>query len=370
MWTALEGITIADRYELHSHLATGGMSAVFRAWDHRLQRPVAVKILRQLEDAEPEAIERFRREARATAALRSKHIVEVYDFVEEYGCYYLVMELVEGHNLKEDIFASGRLDWHTALDVGTQICHALQVAHDKGFIHRDIKPQNILLDENGVAKLTDFGIVYAQSARSITTDGIVLGTADYVSPEQAQGLPLAPQTDLYSLGVVLYEALTGAVPYAGTTPGVVATLHVTAPIPSIREHNPAVPAEVEAVVLRALQKEPAARYASAREMGYALHAALLSSHAQMNTDEWRTIADLLRDEHQAPGVDEDNRPTTRIREARRTQPTLAADSTRKMLAGVHALVLHTRANAHYRVLVLLVTALLFILGILVLNAIR
>lgn len=310
MWNALEGVTVAERYELQSYLATGGMAAVYRAWDHRLARPVAIKVLRQLEDAEPRAIERFRREARAAAALRSPHIVEVYDFVEDYGCHYLVMELVDGINFKQQIVERGPLAPDYVVAVAMQICRALQAAHEHGFIHRDIKPQNVLLAPAGLAKLTDFGIVHLAETSSFTTGGIVLGTADYISPEQAQGFPLAPTTDIYSLGVVMYEALTSALPFTATTPVGVATLHATTPPAPLRQLNPSVPREIAHVVMRTLRKDPGARYASAREMEAALAAALtavrsapapsIPDEAEQNADEqptdleWRTLAELLR----------------------------------------------------------------------------
>lgn len=274
IWTALEGITVGGRYELQAYLATGGMAAVFRGWDHRLGRPVAVKTLRLLDAAEPVDVERFRREARAAAALRSPKIVEVYDFFADQGCYYLVMELVEGINLKQRIATHGPLDPAEALAIAIEVCQGLEVAHAAGFIHRDIKPQNILLGDDGTIKLTDFGIVHVPWAPRFTAGGIVLGTADYVSPEQAQGLALAPTTDLYSLGVVLYEALTGTLPFTGTTPVAVAMQHAAELAPPLRERNPDIPAAVERVVLRALRKDPATRYPTARAMAAALRAAL------------------------------------------------------------------------------------------------
>lgn len=316
MWTALEGVTVASRYELQAHLATGGMAAVFRGWDHRLCRPVAVKVLRQLEDADPSAIERFRREARSTAALQSPYIVEVYDFLRDDGCYYLVMELVEGVNLKERLAIDGPLAPEEAFAIAIQVCHGLQAAHTHGFIHRDIKPQNILLDPSGLAKLADFGIVHIARVQGFTTSGMVLGTADYISPEQAQGEPLAPTTDVYSLGVVLYEMLTALLPFEGTTPVAVALQHATAPVPPLRSIRPEIPPVVERVVMRALAKDPARRYASARAMATALEQVLAmlgrsgaspeDTEGQVQyvhpivgrtqTDEWRMLAERLREQ--------------------------------------------------------------------------
>ena len=336
MWTTLEGIMVTSRYELQSHLATGGMAAVFRAWDHRLRRPVALKMLRALADAEPRAVERFRREAKATASLRDPHIVEVYDFFAERGCYYLVMELVEGRNLKDCLAAYGRLPIATALAIAAQVCEALDAAHARGFVHRDIKPQNILLDDTGTAKLADFGIVQVPFAQPFTTDGIVLGTADYISPEQAQGQALGPTTDIYSLGAVLYEMLSGVLPYNGTTPVAVAMCHASAPLPSLRRANPAIPPTVERIVLRAMQKGPAVRYPSARAMRAALLAALgelqLAEASERTTetpceevtvpvaatDQWRTLADALvrpaepAEPAQPPGAAEELAPDERL----------------------------------------------------------
>src|SRR5258708_32445979 len=194
MWTTLEGIMVASRYELQSHLATGGMAAVFRAWDHRLRRPVALKMLRGLADAEPRAVERFRREAKATASLRDPHIVEVYDFFAERGCYYLAMELVEGRNLKDCLAAHGRLPIAMALAIVAQVCEALDAAHARGFVHRDIRPQTILLDETGTAKLADSAIAHMPFAPPFTTDGIVLGPAASITPGPPPGPALAPTT--------------------------------------------------------------------------------------------------------------------------------------------------------------------------------
>lgn len=315
MWTALEGVTVASRYELRAHLATGGMAAVFRAWDHRLCRPVAVKVLRELDSADPSAIERFRREARSTAALQSPYIVDVYDFLRDDGCYYLVMELVEGINLKEHLALNGPLPPEEAFPIAIQVCRALEAAHAHGFIHRDIKPQNILLDPSGLAKLADFGIVHIPRARGFTTSGMVLGTADYISPEQAQGDPLAPTTDVYSLGVVLYEMLTALLPFEGSTPVTVALQHTSAPVPPLRSIRREISRDVERVVMRALEKNPERRYASARAMAIALGQTLAAvemgevsvrgdyGHVQYvhaavqraTTDEWRMLAERLRE---------------------------------------------------------------------------
>jgi len=279
-WAALEGVFVGGRYEMRAYLATGGMAAVFRGWDYQLRRPVAIKVLRQLDSAEPSEVRRFRREAEAAAALHHPNIVEVYDFFEDQGCSYLVMELVEGITLKQHIATHGPLDPRAAFAIAAQVCRGLDAIHAAGFIHRDVKPQNILLGNDGAVKLTDFGIVYVPWAPSFTTGGIVLGTADYVSPEQAQGLPLAQTTDLYSLGVVLYEMLTGTVPFTGATSVAVALCHAAEPVPPPRRLNPRLPADVEHVVLRVLRKDPAARYPTARVMAAVLETSRALEAAQ------------------------------------------------------------------------------------------
>jgi hypothetical protein len=273
MSSPLEGMFLKNRYVVQRHIATGGMAAVFLGWDYRIERPVAIKVLRQLEAATPHDIARFQREAQAAAMLNHPQVVQVYDFFEERGCCFLVMEYVEGVNLKTHLRARGALPPAEALALGEQVCAALRAAHDGGFIHRDIKPQNVLLDGEGRAKLTDFGIVQALREARMTTSGAVLGTADYIAPEQARGEPLTQASDLYGLGVVLYELLTGRLPFIGRTPLLVATQHATAPVVPPSRYVPGLSPYVEAVVLRALRKRPGERYQTAARMGLALRLA-------------------------------------------------------------------------------------------------
>lgn len=315
MWTALEGVMVGGRYELSAHLASGGMATVFRGWDHRLRRPVAIKTLQELDSADARDVERFRREARAAAALASPHIVEVYDFFSDEGCYYLVMELVEGVDLKHHLQQHSPLPVPEALAIAAQICLALEESHAQGFIHRDIKPQNILLDALGTAKLADFGIVQIPGARQCTSGGMVMGTADYVSPEQAQGLPLTPASDLYSLGVVLYEMLTGVPLFTGRTPVAVAMRHASAPPPSLRKRNPAIPPRVERLVLRALAKDPLRRYPSARAMADAI------AHVLAELAVFQAITDGATDVDAVPA----NTPTDASAEALADAATLPLD---------------------------------------------
>ncbi len=277
-----EGTLIAGRYEIREHIATGGMASVFKTWDHRTERFVAIKVLRSLDKSDLRAVERFRREARAAAALAHPNAVTIYDFVEEKGQYFLVMEYIQGPTLKQLIGQRRQLQARETLEITLQVCSVLQVAHARGFIHRDIKPQNIMLAWNSalvagplaentpLVKLTDFGIVRVVEDAGLTNSGIVLGTADYLSPEQARGETLTPSSDLYSLGVVMFEMLAGRPPFVGPTAVSIAMQHATASPPPLRQFNPTVPAVVEQLVLRMLEKEPEDRFRSAAEMQQAL----------------------------------------------------------------------------------------------------
>ena len=277
-----EGTLIAGRYEILEHIATGGMASVFKTWDHRVERMVAMKVLRSLDKNDLRAVERFRREARAAAALTHPNAVTIYDFVEEMGQYFLVMEYIHGPTLKQLIAQRRQLQAREVLEIAAQVCAVLQVAHAQGFIHRDIKPQNIMLARTTAAvgtgigggsvlvKLTDFGIVRVVEDQGLTNSGIVLGTADYLSPEQARGEKLTASSDLYSLGVVMFEMLAGRPPFIGPTAVSIAMQHASVAPPPLRQFNVTVPPAVEQIVQRALEKEPENRYSSATEMQQAL----------------------------------------------------------------------------------------------------
>lgn len=279
-----EGALIAGRYEIREHIATGGMASVFKTWDHRVERLVAIKILRSLDKNDLRAVERFRREARAAAALAHPNAVTIYDFVEEYGQYFLVMEYIHGPTLKQLIGQRRHLLAHETLEIAAQVCAVLQVAHTRGFIHRDIKPQNIMLTSSGtpgnsasvasgntlLVKLTDFGIVRVAEDAGLTNSGIVLGTADYLSPEQARGEKLTASSDLYSLGVVMFEMLAGRPPFVGPTAVSIAMQHASTNPPSLLQFNANVPPALEQIVMKALEKEPEDRFLSAAEMQQAL----------------------------------------------------------------------------------------------------
>ncbi|GAC1397474.1 MAG: hypothetical protein NVS4B12_01800 [Ktedonobacteraceae bacterium] len=272
---------IAGRYEIREHIATGGMASVYKTWDNRVERIVAIKVLRSLDKNDTRAVERFRREARAAAALAHPNAVTIYDFVEEVGQYFLVMEYIPGPTLKQLVGQRRQLQAREAIEIAAQVCSVLQVAHARGFIHRDIKPQNIMLvlsggstsgiiDRGVLVKLTDFGIVRVAEDAGLTNSGIVLGTADYLSPEQARGETLTASSDLYSLGVVMFEMLTGQPPFVGPTAVSIAMQHASTNPPPLRKYNPAIPPIVERLVLRALEKEPEDRFNSAAEMQQAL----------------------------------------------------------------------------------------------------
>ena len=268
---AQPGDLIAGRYELEELVGTGGMSSVFRAHDAQLDRRVAIKILHEHYAADPEYLERFRREARAVARLSHPNIVTVIDRGEDGGRQFIVFEHVEGENLKELVLRTGRLPLRRALELALATADGLAFAHEQGLVHRDVKPQNVLLSEEGDVKVTDFGIARSLDVEhGVTQTGTVLGTGEYLAPEQASGKPVSPATDVYSLGVVLWELLTGDVPFVGENFVAVALRHVNEPPPSLRERRPDVSPRLEAAVERSLAKDPADRFptmaAFAREL--------------------------------------------------------------------------------------------------------
>ena len=255
------GELIADRYELHELVGSGGMSNVFRAHDRLLERSVAIKVLHEHYSTDEDYVERFRREARSVAQLAHPNIVTVIDRGEEDGRQYIVFEYVEGENLK-GLLSHGALPVDEALRYGLQIAGALDFAHKRGLVHRDVKPQNVLLTEEGEPKVTDFGIARSVDVQSVTQSGTVVGTSDYIAPEQARGEQVDPRTDIYSLGVVLYELLTGEVPYSGDNFVAVAMQHLHEPVPSVLDRRRDVPVRLDLAVQRAMAKDPADRFES------------------------------------------------------------------------------------------------------------
>jgi len=264
---------LGNRYRLGERLAAGGMGSVYRAVDETLGRQVAVKALRRELADDPTFLERFRREARAAAALSHPGVAAIYDYGEVEGQPFIVMELVEGENLAERVAAGGPLPWQEAFAIGEQVAAALAAAHAHGLVHRDVKPANIMLGRDGRAKVTDFGIAQAAQAATLTRTGMVLGSANYVAPEQAKGGHVGPAADLYSLGCVLFEAVTGETPYHGGNAVAIATQHVSAPVPDPRELRPELPAQAATLIMRALRKQPDARFPSGTAMAAALAAA-------------------------------------------------------------------------------------------------
>jgi len=260
------GRRLGGRYEVEQRVGGGGMAVVYKAHDNLLNRTVALKILRSQFVHDDDFITRFRREAQAAASLSHSNVVNVYDVGEEDEIQYIVMEYVEGQTLKELITKEGALPVEQAVEIAIQICDALEHAHHNHIIHRDIKPHNILIGKNGRVKVTDFGIARAVTSATITHTGSVIGSVHYFSPEQARGGISGEKSDIYSLGIVLYEMLTGSIPFSGDSPISVALKHLQEEIKPPRELNPSLPQSVENVILRSLVKDPHYRYQSAREM--------------------------------------------------------------------------------------------------------
>ncbi len=272
--STLVGMCLNGRYRLDAQIGAGGMSTVYRAFDTTLERRVAVKLMHREIASDSDQLERFRREARSVAQLSHPHIVGVIDAGEEDGRPYIVFEYVEGETLKDRIRRMGRLPIDEAIAYAIEIARALGAAHDRAIVHRDIKPQNVLVDEEGSAKVTDFGIARSLEEEGLTADGRVLGTTDYVSPEQALGHDVDGQSDIYSLGVVLYEMLTGDVPFHGENQVSVAMKHVREDLPDVQVLRPEVSARLAAVLDRMTDKDLAARHPDAATLEADLEDAL------------------------------------------------------------------------------------------------
>jgi serine/threonine protein kinase len=275
------GEVLSDRYEVEELVGTGGMSSVFRAHDRLLDRKVALKVLHQQYSEDAEYIERFRREARAVAALSHPNIVTVIDRGEHDGRQFIVFEYIHGENLKALIERRGPAPVTTALELAMQIARGLSFAHQQGLVHRDVKPQNILLNGDGQAKVTDFGIARSLDVQQgMTQTGTVLGTSDYIAPEQAQGQRVDEHTDVYSLGVVVYEMLTNEVPFPGENFVAVAMRHINEEPPSIRDKRPDVSPRLEAAVQRAMAKRPEDRFQTMADFCRELEANLAEAQGQ------------------------------------------------------------------------------------------
>lgn len=268
------GTVLSDRYRLEAKLGSGGMSTVYLARDEILDRPVAVKLMHREMTEQPEQLERFNQEARAVAKLSNPNVVAVIDAGEDQGRPYIVLEYVQGETLKQRIARVGALDATEALAYGLEVAQGLGVAHERNMVHRDVKPQNVLIDSTGRAKLTDFGIARELNDEGVTSTGKVIGTTDYVAPEQAMGKDVDPRSDIYSLGIVLFEMLTGDVPFQADNQIGVAMKHVNEELPDVQEIRPDISAASARVVDRSTTKNPEDRYETIEEMSEDLQAAL------------------------------------------------------------------------------------------------
>ncbi len=260
------GQVLNDRYQIDESIGSGGMALVFRGQDLLLGRKVAIKVLRPQFVSDADFIRRFQREARSAASLNHPNIVNVYDIGQDGDVYYLVMENIEGINLKEKIIKDGPLPLEQALTIMEQICQALAAAHRNDIIHCDIKPHNILLNEEGIIKVTDFGIARAMSSGTMTYSDTVVGSAPYISPEQAKGENITPSSDIYSLGVVAYEIFAGCPPFKGESPITIALKHIRETPEPVSRFNPSLPSFIEQIVMQALEKTPEERYENAEEI--------------------------------------------------------------------------------------------------------
>ena len=266
-------VVIDNRYELGDPIGRGGMATIYKAFDTKLQIDVAIKILRDVYSTDPKFVTRFQREARAARALQHNNIVQVYDYGQSGDAYFIVMELINGSDLRHRLKQDGVLSPNDTVAIAHDVALGLGAAHRRGIVHRDVKPQNILLNNDGLVKLTDFGIasMYKDAdAERLTTTGMTLGTVQYYAPEQAQGEIVTPAADVYALGIVMYEMLTGRTPFDGDTPVAVAMRHIQ-DLPEPPTHlNPAIPRELERIILRYLEKDPRDRYPNGDALAYAL----------------------------------------------------------------------------------------------------
>jgi hypothetical protein len=313
----LIGSVVADRYAIEELLGSGGMSSVYRAHDRLLERPVALKVLHEHFSRDPEYVERFRREARAIAKVSHPNIVTVIDRGEFDGSQFIVFEHVPGETLKDIVERAGPLPVEEALAFAHQVARGLAYAHERGIVHRDVKPHNILVDEDGGAKVTDFGLARSLDLEhDITQTGTLLGTCDYISPEQASGQAVDERSDQYSLGVLLYELLTGEVPFPAESYMAAALRHMRDPVPSVRERRSDVSPRLDELVQTAMAKRPEGRFPSTAALVAGLEACLAEERGERPAD--RASTQVLR---RTPPA---RRPARRSRRARSSLPLLLA----------------------------------------------
>ena len=273
-----KGQKINDRYQIVKSIGEGGMANVYLAYDTILERHVAVKVLRGDLATDEKFVRRFQREALSASSLSHPNIVEVYDVGEDNGIYYIVMEYIEGKHLKQLIKKRGKLTTEEVIDIMLQITDGIACAHDSYIIHRDIKPQNIMILDNGIVKITDFGIAVASNSESLTQTNSVMGSVHYLPPEQANGTGSTVRSDIYSLGIMMFEMLTGKVPFKGETAVEIAIKQLKEPLPSISMYRDDIPQSVENIILKACAKNPENRYANVTEMLYDLDHCLDQDH--------------------------------------------------------------------------------------------
>ena len=296
----LIGKVFNNRYVIREKLGSGGTSIVYRGQDNLLGRMVTIKILREEYASNEDFVRRFRREAQAVASLNHGNIVAVYDVGYEENMHYIVMEFVEGESLKEYIKRRGALPLDEACNIITQILSGIQYAHEHGIIHRDIKPHNILLSRDGRAKVTDFGIAVGMSDVTLTynTTSRIMGSVHYISPEQVQGQPVTEKSDIYSVGVVFYEMLTGRLPYSGDAPISIAMQHVQGEPILPHQLNPAIPMSLSYVVMRAMRKNPETRFDSARDMADTVRSVVIEMHMAAAQNQREDYARGLEDDYE------------------------------------------------------------------------
>ena len=264
---------LGDRYELQEPIGRGGMATIYRAVDLRMGRTVAAKILREVYSTDPKFVTRFQREARAASALQHPNIVQVFDYGQSGESYYIVMEFVDGSDLRRYLKKNGQLENDRAIEIAHDVALGLGAAHKRGIVHRDVKPQNIMLNDDGLVKLTDFGIasMYKDAeAERLTTTGMTLGTVQYYAPEQAQGEIVSPAADIYALGIVMYEMLAGRTPFDGDTPVAIAMRHIQDQPDPPSMYNPRISPGLERIILRCLEKDPHDRFRDGDALAYAL----------------------------------------------------------------------------------------------------
>src|SRR5690625_1579208 len=304
------GHLLNERYRIKRRIGGGGMANVYLGHDIILQRDVAIKVLRPEFATDPEFIERFDREAQAATSLSHPNIVSIYDVGEEDDILYIVMEHIDGLTLKEYVLQHGPLPVEKAIDIMEQLTSAIEHAHDNGLIHRDIKPQNVLIDHNGTIKVTDYGIAVALSATALTQTNSVLGSVHYLSPEQARGGKATKKSDIYSLGIVFYELLTGQLPFSGQSPVSIALKHLQNETPSVRKINPSIPQSVENIILKATTKDPFHRYYSVAEMEHVISISL--NEENVNEAKFQPPVQIGEETKAIPIITDDMTDTTTI----------------------------------------------------------